>query len=661
MKTVLSISMIVRDESAHICTALENLRQFADEIVVLDTGSTDDTKRLAAERGAVVRDFAWCDDFAKARNLSLSYCTQDFVMWLDADDRIPLADAVRLRELLQTEPDWDVLHLPYQYARNVRKMPPRIFRNGIGIHWIYPVHEILNIPKKLRVKRDIDDICVYHSWDRAPGVHSERHLRILEKAIQQPEYRNSSYLLWHIAKEYSGLRERAKAIQYFREAIRYAPPNAGFMLARQYHGLARQYLRLGQAAQAAEAFAKAAQVYPHWREPYCGMADALWRLGDPLAAQACVERAQQIPRHRLTLERSELYDEEVFAKQYVEKARRLAGRTGTPARRDDSAGQECPSYRGSLTDMDSKPKAASEADDSCVAWHAQFVDQLARQGYIKSPHLRAAFRAVPRHFFLAHLPPREAYRDVAITTAHRDGAAASSSSRPSFKAVMLERLEVCSGQRVLEIGAGTAYNAALLSHVVGPTGCVVSVDIGPEIVVAACANLQRAGYVADGTGRVRDPTCVADRSGARDTSALTWLRKEGASPIGLVCRDGCLGDADRAPFDRVMVTGGSWDIIPAWREQLVDGGRLVVPLMLFPQVTLCVALEKRQDTLIGRWAFPCKFIALQGLGAPPDGNWAAYDVTVTPQDGRTPGTAATIIDRPNIHLAVRPRVVSGEW
>jgi glycosyltransferase involved in cell wall biosynthesis len=106
MKASLSVSMIVRNESAHICTALENLREFADEVVVLDTASTDDTKRLAAECGAVVRDFVWCDDFAKARNVSLAYCNEQFVMWLDADDRIPREDALRLRGLLQVQPDW---------------------------------------------------------------------------------------------------------------------------------------------------------------------------------------------------------------------------------------------------------------------------------------------------------------------------------------------------------------------------------------------------------------------------------------------------------------------------------------------------------------------------------------------------------------------------
>jgi len=250
----------------------------------------------------------------------------------------------------------------------------------------------------------------------------------------------------------------------------------------------------------------------------------------------------------------------------VEKARRLVeqasgsglrlgavgGRTGTPARHEQAEepdGQECPSYnlnaavtaevrssRGSLTEMDSKPNVASEAADPCCAWHAQFIDQLARQGYIKNARLLAAFRAVPRHLFLPDIPPAEAYRDVWIPTAQRDGATASSSSRPSFMPVMLNQLDVRPGQRVLEIGAGTAYNAALLSHLAGPTGAVVSIDVDPEIVLAAQDNLQRAGYVAgvaSQAGSLRHAE-VASQAGSLRHAQLTWFRKDGVSPIGLV-------------------------------------------------------------------------------------------------------------------------------
>ena len=105
---------------------------------------------------------------------------------------------------------------------------------------------------------------------------------------------------------------------------------------------------------------------------------------------------------------------------------------------------------------------------------------------ISSERVAAALRAVPRHLFLPELPPQAAYRDEAIVT-KRDqaGQPISSSSQPAIMAIMLDQLDLAPGQRVLEIGAGTGYNAALISHVVGAQGQVTSVDIDPELVVQA--------------------------------------------------------------------------------------------------------------------------------------------------------------------------------
>ena len=80
--------MIVKNEERHLGRLLASVVQFADEIVILDTGSSDGTRQIALDHGAHVFDFKWCDDFAKARNESLKHCTKDFVMWLDADDLI---------------------------------------------------------------------------------------------------------------------------------------------------------------------------------------------------------------------------------------------------------------------------------------------------------------------------------------------------------------------------------------------------------------------------------------------------------------------------------------------------------------------------------------------------------------------------------------------
>jgi protein-L-isoaspartate(D-aspartate) O-methyltransferase len=195
-----------------------------------------------------------------------------------------------------------------------------------------------------------------------------------------------------------------------------------------------------------------------------------------------------------------------------------------------------------------------------------------------------ALRTVPRHIFLPDLPPDDAYRDEAIVTKwDPEGLPSSSSSQPTIMAIMLDQLGAARGQRVLEIGAGTGFNAALLEHIVGPKGRVVSIDLDPEIVGRAEENLSAAG----------------------------------CSGVTVVNADGALGDPDHAPYDRIIATVGVWDLAPAWHEQLAPGGRLVVPLDL-RGVQRSVCFERAGDHWTSRSTRPCGFMRMRGAFAGPD-------------------------------------------
>ncbi len=116
-----------------------------------------------------------------------------------------------------------------------------------------------------------------------------------------------------------------------------------------------------------------------------------------------------------------------------------------------------------------------------------------------------AMRIIPRHLFLPEASVEEAYADQAvITKSAADGAALSCASVPGIVATMLDQLGVQAGDRILEIGAGTGYNAALLAHLTGPDGQVTTVDIDPEVTDQARRALDATGYrhvhVATGTG-----------------------------------------------------------------------------------------------------------------------------------------------------------------
>ena len=85
-RALLSLNMIVKNECEVLARALDGVWGLVDEIVITDTGSTDETKKIAERYTDKIYDFEWCDDFAAARNFSFSKSTCDYVMWLDADD-----------------------------------------------------------------------------------------------------------------------------------------------------------------------------------------------------------------------------------------------------------------------------------------------------------------------------------------------------------------------------------------------------------------------------------------------------------------------------------------------------------------------------------------------------------------------------------------------
>lgn len=212
---------------------------------------------------------------------------------------------------------------------------------------------------------------------------------------------------------------------------------------------------------------------------------------------------------------------------------------------------------------------------------AEMVERVrAAAGSVREEVL-AALRDVPRHVFLPELPLEAVYQDEAIVTKRGPGGLPiSSSSQPTIMAIMLDQLAPRPGDRVLEIGAGTGYNAAVLSRLVGPAGKVVSVDIDPGIVARARAAL--AG-----------------------------------SDVTVVCADGAQGHPDAAPYDRIIATVGAWDLLPAWTAQLAPDGRIVLPLDL-GGVQSSVAFERSGDGWVSRSVVLCGFMRMRGTEAGPE-------------------------------------------
>jgi protein-L-isoaspartate(D-aspartate) O-methyltransferase len=230
-----------------------------------------------------------------------------------------------------------------------------------------------------------------------------------------------------------------------------------------------------------------------------------------------------------------------------------------------------------------------QVSDELAQMRERLATRVIAANKIGSERVAAALHAVPRHLFLPGQPPEVAYLDDAIVT-KRDatGQPISSSSQPAIMAIMLDQLDLAPGHRVLEIGAGTGYNAALISHIVTPSGRVTSVDIDSELVEAARAHLASAGY----------------------------------SDVTIACADGAEGYPGHAPYDRIIATVGVSDLAPAWLEQAVPDARIVVPLDL-RGTQVSVAFGRADPAgAAGPWTSrslaPCGFMRMRGSHAGPE-------------------------------------------
>ncbi len=259
-----------------------------------------------------------------------------------------------------------------------------------------------------------------------------------------------------------------------------------------------------------------------------------------------------------------------------------------------------------------------------------------------------AFDEVPRHWFLPDVPLDECYVDRSVTTVREAGQAVSSCSQPSWVARVISHAGVATGQRVLEIGSGTGWSAAILARVVGPSGSVVTVDIDPKLVKMTRTNLESFGFSRDGgEGQERN-----QREG-ETPDVQVQLHKSGFGPITTLCKDGFTPTNVAPVYHAIMVTATCSDIAPCWHHQLAEGGYLVLPLNLLPGLTILVAFVKKADRLVSRYIELCKAVALRGEGAKEPGNWRQLQLEAFLNED--PGSAErTFLQRRHHQLVFAP-------
>src|SRR5262249_29762339 len=297
-----SLCMIVKDEEANLSACLASVADLVDEIVVVDTGSADRTREVAARFGARVFDFPWCDSFAAARNEGLRHARGEWVFWLDADDRLDEANRARLRALLSGLPDetaayvMKCLCLPDGSGTATLVDHVRLFRNRPDLRWRYRVHE--QILPALRAHGGVvrwSDVVIHHTGYQDPALRGqklERDLRLLR--MQQQEQPDEPFTLFNLGAVYNELCRPAEALPLLKRSLERSQPTDSIV--RKLYALLAQCHRQLYRPRAALADCRAGRGhYPDDPELLFQEGLILRHLGDLAGAEACWVRVLHTP------------------------------------------------------------------------------------------------------------------------------------------------------------------------------------------------------------------------------------------------------------------------------------------------------------------------------------------------------------------------------
>lgn len=184
----ISLCMIVKNEETHLARCLDSAAELVDEIIIVDTGSTDRTVEIASEYTSNVYSYPWKDDFSDARNDSFSKASMDYCMWLDADDILEETEKDKFLQLKQTlPPEADIVMMKYNISFDEAGNPSfsyfreRWIRNCSKFRWVGAVHEV--VPQSGNII--YSDIAVCHK--KITSGDPDRNLNIYRKLLDRGE------------------------------------------------------------------------------------------------------------------------------------------------------------------------------------------------------------------------------------------------------------------------------------------------------------------------------------------------------------------------------------------------------------------------------------------------------------------------------------------
>lgn len=219
----ISLCMIVKNEEKYLEGCLNSVEGLVDEIILIDTGSTDKTKSIAEKYNCKIYDFRWIDDFSAARNFSLNKATGDWILYLDADERITIESKKIIRELsnIRAKKAFRCKVISEQSETQGSMEYPRFFRQDENLRFTGSVHEQIE-PSLRENNYEIcpSDIEIIHlGYNIAKEGLKEKAQRNLRLLLNDYKKKQTGLLAFHIGQSLVELNRLAESIEYFLFAV----------------------------------------------------------------------------------------------------------------------------------------------------------------------------------------------------------------------------------------------------------------------------------------------------------------------------------------------------------------------------------------------------------------------------------------------------------
>ena len=306
-----SLCMIVKNEGKYLRRCLSSVSNIVDEIVIVDTGSSDDTVQIAKEFGAVLGYFEWNQNFSDARNQALSLATKEWILVLDADEYLRFEDRENLIKAFNdfNNDGYIIKILNFNGDDNtqtfITNLNQRIFKNNKNYTYQGAIHEqvICLNPEMQKNEFKIIDVCFYHSGYLATVVKDKnklnRNLEILKKVAEEDP--SNTFTLFNLANEYSQLNEFEEAFRLYDEAYKKEIFSVGFMpklVIFRLHCL----INMNKTDEALQAIKEGLKAYPDYTELvyYRGLLEK--KLGQIIKTIQSYEKCLEMGKPRAEIE-----------------------------------------------------------------------------------------------------------------------------------------------------------------------------------------------------------------------------------------------------------------------------------------------------------------------------------------------------------------------